>query len=54
MDFNIMRLWIEVQVGMSSQIGNRHGRGGIIEFVYDMDGTAFQRKELVEFHVDRY
>ena len=27
--------------------------GGIREFVYDMDGTAFLKKKLVGFGVDR-
>jgi hypothetical protein len=38
--------WIEVQVGMQFQIGSRHGRGGIQEFVYDIDGQAFLKREL--------
>ena len=47
-------IWIEVQVGMSFQIDDRHGRGGIREFVYNVDRPAFLKRELIGFGVDGY
>ena len=36
------------------QIGGGHGRGGIREFVNDMDRPAFLKGELMELGVDLY
>ena len=40
--------------GMPFQIGDGHSRGGIKEFVNDVDRPAFLERELVGFGADRY
>ena len=45
---------LDGQVGMLLQIGGGHGRSGVREFVYDMDGPVFLGRELMEFGVVRY
>ena len=45
---------IEVQVDMPFQIGSRYDRGGIKDFVNDMDGPAFLESELIRLSVDGY
>ena len=47
-------VWIEVQVDMPFKIGGGHGRGLHQEFVYDADGPAFLKTELMRFGVDGY
>ena len=44
---------IQVQA-MPFQIGSRHGRGGITEFVNDVEGPAFLERELMGLGVGGY
>ena len=39
---------------MPFQIGGRHDRGGVQEFVNDTDGPAFLKRELMGLGVDGY
>ena len=45
-------VWIGRQVGMPFKIGSEH-KHGIMEFVYNADVSAFLKRKLVGFGVDR-